>query len=744
MPRQLFFLCALLILVSSLPFSIPAQAQGGTAPTLEAQIQVPGPRESKFPKVAVGNGVLHYAANSAQLDALYWNKAEDAREFGDAFRVGTAEGQSDYSSPALFLSSDNSLYYTWSSIEERRIKLRVRASDGTWGPERTVISGAIFGIFAQVAATPERVFVIWQDVRRDGNDPEVFARTSTDNGATWSSTIFASSVNTFSTPPAISVSSAGQFGIAYNSGNLEIYASFWNGSSFSSEKVSSGVEVSNPSISFGPDGKAYVGYRGAADSGVSSGAFLAERQAANQWTSRRIVTSFVIGAVNVVVDANNAIHLGWVGRPGGSPQVFYALLVDGQSVGIAAGSGGANFNAHLAVDRQGSGYAHIAAERFDGSGIARPYYYLFRTASGPSGTRAVPVIEEGVDVVRDKGNVIVRFEEVTNEPTEILWKWGGAPTDSDNDSDGWKPFSNPITIAVPDAVPTNCSQATLYTLVRNSSTTQASAANDSIRIDGTIDAAVAASNPYLQRRSPIFSNSVLDDFGSDGASDGAPGYTRVPVFYLEMQGKADCSGLKDIATGQSTTNILPAYTVSDDKFANVVPFPSLPVEGQNTVLVRVSDGAGNIEDFAQSFVYDVEAPLVSTSTSDSLTLGTTSASLLVNLQVNGVQISDDHYPSPGFWGVWVANSRTPLEDPTLNGGLIWTPVQVSATGGTFTIREWSLASGLPENQVTIGDYYVYLRFLDGAGNPSSTYLEAQISLSQITKPAIYLPAIVKP
>jgi len=36
---------------------------------------------------------------------------------------------------------------------------------------------------------------------------------------------------------------------------------------------------------------------------------------------------------------------------------------------------------------------------------------------------------------------------------------------------------------------------------------------------------------------------------------------------------------------------------------------------------------------------------------------------------------------------------------------------------------------------------VYVRFLDGAGNPTDGYLTASVTLSQITRPQVSLPLV---
>jgi hypothetical protein len=201
-----------------------------------------------------------------------------------------------------------------------------------------------------------------------------------------------------------------------------------------------------------------------------------------------------------------------------------------------------------------------------------------------------------------------------------------------------------------------------------------------------------------------------------------------------------------VATGQSATSIAPPYTVSDSNFANIVPLPQLPsADGPASVVVRVSDMAGNTKDYNQEFIYDTTPPTLSSTGQGVLGVGTGSVSstLLVNLNFTGVQVSDNLYPAPGFWGVWVANSRTPVADPLNSTSLLWVPVQTAGGGANFTVPNWSLASGLTSAEVAPGDYYVYVRFLDGAGNPSNAYVSTQTNLTAVTQPAMYLPLITR-
>lgn len=745
MSRRLLLFACVLTLLSVLPAAVPALAQT-TAPRLVTEFTVPGVAKLKFPSVAVRDGIVHVGTTTNETTALYWNKQEAATGFSSPFNVGAAEGQGDYSAASLFADTNGALYYAWGSIEERRIKLRVRDAGGAWGPERTVVSSGGFPVFARTAVSQGRVFVVWED-NRPGGGRALFARTSTDAGASFSGSIQVSSNKVFSIPSAIGVGPNDQLAIAYTLEGLEVFAAIWNGSGFTDERVTP-FGFSSPSISYGPDGTLVVGYRGIGRTGSLSGAWLAQRQGAGSWSSQLLAEGYVEGAVNVVIDKDNTRHFAWQRASGNAAQIFYAYQPVGQARSTAvASAAGTVFNPSLAVGNTGSGLAHVVAERFEGDNSTLRYFmFEGRAATPPPG--AEPKIEGAavgaVAVIGKKTAIQVSFDGVQNSPTQIRWRWGAAPSDSETDSGGWQSFANPISVPVRADLPADCSELQLFTQVRNAEAIgQARSAR--LRIDGDINAMVAGSNPYSKNKAREFSGAILDDLvTSGGASDGDPAYTRVPVFYLELQNQADCSGLKDVATGQSATSIAPPYEVENGSFANIVPLPQLPeADGPTSVVVRVSDMAGNTRDYSQQFTYDTTPPVLSSTGQGVLSVGTSSVSstLLVDLDFAGVQVSDNLYPAPGFWGVWVANSRSAVADPLSSTNLLWVPVQTVGAGSTFTVSGWSLAAGLAEDELTEGEYFVYVRFLDGAGNPSAAYVSATTTLEVVTEPQLYLPAL---
>lgn len=742
MPRRILLFLSAIFLASALPAARPAFAQSNPTARLVTEFKIPNVTRQKFPSIATRNGIVHLAANNNEEDAFYWNKSETAADFGSPFRVGAAQGQGDYSTPALFVTPDNSVYYVWGSIEERLIKLRVRDPSGNWGPQRTVAADLPFAIFSRVAVAQGRIFVFWQDP--DTRDNRPLFRTSNDGGATWSSTGTIGTEKTFSSMPGVAVGPNGEVAFVYSNVDYEINVALWNGSGFNIEEVTQ-FGYARPTISFSPDGTLYVAFGGIEDSGPLAASFYARRQAPGNWQVQKLADGKPFGNVNVVVDNNGHLHFAWVADVNRGLRVNYGVAsTSGARSPIASSNTGDNFQAHLSVSDANTNLAHVASERFEGA-VSVLQYLQFEGIVAPP-VNAVPEIEGNNLPIRPKDSVSVAFTQVVGSPNEILWNWGAPPTDSDNDSGGWKPFANPMTIALPPPPrPIDCTPLVLFTKVRNGGNTQPGFSSDNVRFDGQVNVAKAATNPYMQRKAPIFTDAILQDLGvSGGASDGAPNYTRAPIFYMELRNRADCTGIKDVATGTSTSNLSTPTPIREGAFANIVPFPTIPNPGPFSVVVQVSDSLGNTDTYTPTFIYDTGAPvLTSPATVAFTTTVDPESTLLVDLNFNNLAVTDDFYPSPGYWGAWVANSRSVVQNPGTDANLLWTPVRISNGGTSAAISRWSLAAGLDSAEVTSGTYHVYVRFLDGAGNPSAAILTTSVSIDNVTRPEVYLPLIFR-
>jgi hypothetical protein len=355
---------------------------------------------------------------------------------------------------------------------------------------------------------------------------------------------------------------------------------------------------------------------------------------------------------------------------------------------------------------------------------------------------AQPVIEGGA-AITNKHTVSLSFTSTSGAPDQIRWHWGSPPSDTVTDSSGWVSFANVLNVAVPITLldSASCAPATLYTQVRNASIglVESPPGHDSIIIDTLIQDTEQVENPHLLHPGAFTAatSAFPADVSGDGASDGDPGYTRDPMFYLAVDGSSDCSGLQTVGVGRDAAHILNPFTIVNNRFVNVLPFSGSPTPGVVTVAVQVQDRAGNIGTTMHALVYDIINP---TWNSGTLTVGSADpqATILTRLTFTGMNVFDDMYPG-GFWGVWVANSRQQVADPLADTSLFWIPMKVVQPAASFTTTNWSLATGLPASSITPGTYYVYVRVLDGAGNPSNKVDTASIVLNTVSYPSIYLP-----
>ncbi|NJP05349.1 MAG: hypothetical protein HC837_06870 [Chloroflexaceae bacterium] len=342
-----------------------------------------------------------------------------------------------------------------------------------------------------------------------------------------------------------------------------------------------------------------------------------------------------------------------------------------------------------------------------------------------------------------------------------------------NGDGNWSPYAAlPSTGTVPDwlldeATSDACVFRTVTGQVQDSTRPQFASdeVQASIQYDPGVDATVDIRNPYLSSNQ----QAALQDYagGGDGASNGDPGYTRSDFYYAAVSANAgECSGLDQIQFGQI------GLSYDELEAQPRQPLSGFELEDRSyEVVVTVTDGAGHTAEYNRTIIRDTEPPQIMSNTAtlsvtNMLIDDTSTDSILVKLRFNGAQVSDNLYGQhPGeeqpFWGVWLANSRTLLNNPDdMNEQLDWQPVPVTHVtpsnvhedGFDFVIENWSLFSGLQNADRTAGQYYIYARFLDGAGNVATYRLEAEesdftlasnsITLSQnFSEPAVYLPVI---
>jgi hypothetical protein len=424
--------------------------------------------------------------------------------------------------------------------------------------------------------------------------------------------------------------------------------------------------------------------------------------------------------------------------------------------GIQNVSAASGFSRNVAVAGGTAGFR--AAWHDDRSGNYQIYTSAFSVGPGtPAGPSATPQLP-----VRTKDNAVsVNFASISGSPTELRWRWGAAPTDAANDSSGWQTFTNPKSIALP-AGATACQSLTLYTQVKAGTAIEAAAKTATTQFDNAVQATVDVINPHLAGLPATFLS--IADNSTTSASEGNPGYTREPYAFLRIADAGDCSGLSSFSVSTGNPSPPPAFT--NGNYTGTVPLPQTNIHdggGTAAISVAINDTLANLNNFAREIIYDPADTNSSTTVTNTEGLpvvnsGTATADNAANviqtLTFSNLNVTDNVYgPKEGlsstreFWGLWIANTTDPNEAAT-SDKLLWYPVRVPEPNANPLKVKWSIFTGLnigldPNKP---GPYFVYVRFLDGAGNPSaaSTAIKVSVTLPPgYSFPTLDMPLIRK-
>lgn len=730
-------LCCLLMLTATLA-APNAQAQSSTGLRLISEFTIPGSRDVKFPHVDAQNGFAHVSGNANRSDALYWNKRDRQTSISDPFRIGVASGQPDFSTTAITVAPNGEVYYVWINQPDKSIFLRKRDTAGNWGPQRTVVGSSPFPVAVEVGvASNGTIFVVWRDPDRPAK-----YRTSSNQGVDWTPTTDLGNV-AFASPLDIATGPNGRVSVTWTAGEgdrLQVFVGIWNGGGFDVRRVTTlGTDYADSSVTIGPDGRYYVAWRG-----VEDGVFFSERQPDGSWPRSRLASGKITGTVSVNADEQGNLHFNWIAQPSGGNLLYYAFrTAAGRSIGpIASGNRGSIFNSTSAASVSDAIYAHSVTEEFTGSGL-RSRYSLWQGEGNVFG--AEPVVEGGATVISRRSTVALTFrgQQGTIIASDVRWRWNGPPTDTSNDSGGWKPFASTIAVPVPQSVldDTSCKTTTFYTQLRNAQAglIEPTARSVTFLFDGVVEGTATVRNPFTPS-----SAALPPDIASvAGAPIGDPRYTRVPLITLDVTSQDDCTDLKSVGVGKNADSIETNYLIDESGFSGVVPMPDFGNlrDGPVPVTVQLRDGAGNRRDFTFTMIFDEGKPVLDTGNpGDIVPSANPRGDIMQNLSFQNINVSDITYGGRGFWGVWIANSRDPVANPATSDDLTWTALRAPGSGRSFTISDWSLATGLAAGEVTPGTYYVYVRFLDGAGNPTDSAISVTLT-SNVERPGTYLPLV---
>ena len=278
--------------------------------------------------------------------------------------------------------------------------------------------------------------------------------------------------------------------------------------------------------------------------------------------------------------------------------------------------------------------------------------------------------------------------------------------------------TEPFQASFSRTLPPGCQHTVSVQLLKGSEVSEVLTA--AIGYDAAVTASLRVLNPY----------------------NGAPGFTREPKYRLQVVGADECSGLKSVRGGTSAQTLGAPIDISANVYDAVLPLPAPAQPGANALVFQVEDVAGNTALFNNSITYDPTPPVLVSTGTLTVTVPATGTNVLAGLQFVGSTVRDDSFGGRGFWGVQLLNSRTPITD-TARADLPWATVQAPGEASDFALRDWGLLGGIAPASRGPGAYYVYARFVDGAGNPTTGVLSGTATLGALRPVEVWLPVVSK-
>ncbi|KAB8141130.1 hypothetical protein F8S13_20200 [Chloroflexia bacterium SDU3-3] len=609
---------------------------------------------------------------------------------------------------------------------------------------------------SRIAVAPNgRIWIIW----RETSGHRIGFRYSDTHGASWSS---GSADGVVAKYPAnmigidIAIGSDGiphvvWYVIEANSQKGDIFVADWNGSSFQTSKITTNNNKlfdQDPTIAIDKDNVQHVVFRRRlSESPQQWAVFYASRRPDAGWenyTPLEIMNGDMQYSPSIGLDEAGSLYAGY-SKPitGNERRIILLSKLPAQSVWVsqAISSGRRDYRPVIVGTAQGNLKAHIAYQQgiIGANDEDEIVYARYHFGPLPQAINADPVFGAGST---SAPSVSVSFANLAGNPTQVRWKWGAAPSDTSSDSGGWQPYTSPLSIALPSSA-ASCSTLALYAQVRNSDAIDTSVASASITYDGAVQASATLANPH--------GSAGLARY-VQGAQGGDSAFTRESVINVQISDSGDCSALQSFSIGGRQES-WPADAAAVARTALV----DLTTLGQQQIPIQIRDSLQNTISQTMSFTYDPRSPNDSEGAgapqyrSGSLSIDG-SNNIIQHLQFHNVDVLDTIYQAATgkpFWGVWATVSPQLYSEDQINSQdspLQWAAIAVPQPSASFDL-DLSLATGQDGGDLTHyeGTYYVYIKFLDGAGNPSSkTLISEPVTLDtgyQI--PKNFLPSISK-
>ena len=252
--------------------------------------------------------------------------------------------------------------------------------------------------------------------------------------------------------------------------------------------------------------------------------------------------------------------------------------------------------------------------------------------------------------------------------------------------------------------------------------------------DETVGATTTLTSPNNVQR-------YTDSLSMGGSSFAHSGYVRDTVGRFTVTAVTDPSGL-DSYTYNNRTTQFDTGMIGSNQSVILSKSPNGTKPNNVGVTVTLTDGAGNVENrVLDGLVFDNTDPTIVYDPTPTFTAAAGSYDGTVTLA--GGRVTDNLYAGTQatreYWGVWVANavcSAPGTCPPESDATLRWAAVPTTSS------FDWNLQHGLAAPTITSGNQYykTYIKFLDGAGNPTSTSISFETTVAA-TANTLFVPFI---
>jgi len=708
-------------------------------------------QKNEVPRIAISDtdlNVVWKSGNSLTHSRTAFNaRPEIGSNWSEQQMMGFS-GIGTYNTASVAVSPvDDSVHVVWADTGrggDGYMFYSRRLPNGSWTEPLKISSVGRFAHYPHATVdTTGRIWAVWSAEDPSGND-NIFYRYSADNGLTWQPGKEGKIDDQNAKRPWIAADKTGGVHVTWWRYEGGVWYARWTGNSWSKEGIPSGGFNADPSITVDPNNRIHLAWRrqrGFAAWDIYYATKLVGASS-HDWDIGQLYRGGNIDKTVVIyADEQSTLHLAWYDTLKGN-EVWYTRRpagADWLSPPINVSNDGLfNINADVVGRTDANGMrAHVVFESwFGGDRDVRIQHVQVGNVVPPAAAQPVirgQALSNGLKGTKNP-DLTVDFTNVNGSPDQIRYHFGSPPTANDI----WRPFATTMTISS-NASADSCAPIYLYTQVRNSTNNQVqqTASSDLIIVDQGIQAPV----PIRSTRSILIGD-------ADYINTPAYVYNVVPEPWpcagIASYHALDVAPADPVHTGSDTSNHVvtlstQGWQTEGGGFA----------ERDVTARVTLADVLCNTTTTQETLHYDADPPQVASGTATAT--NNSGGSAIGTLDLANINVTDDSYGTrPGvpstkaYWGVWVLVSATNLGTPTEadfnNHGVV---VQVPHGQASADIS--LIGDGMPEQGKTMkapGARFIYIRFIDGAGNVSSQIKSAQATLDQgYSVPRVYLPFI---